>query len=223
MSLFVEQLATQGLLFFITLGQTFYHTFTKKQIVPAEKEELTLWGYYSLSTEPYIEEQIVYAPSEITMEQDQFFQSFLQPIVNSTQEDCIMNAPSEPIEDDMLTMDAWNDEPAPVEVSKRLAAKADTRISEHKIGEQLWVVEVVGEEQGYIHVSDGSGRAWVETIAYGCFGKGDILSILVDRTIQNQVFAKAVDVLQKKSLEFAIEEHLFNEKEFYEEYSTVAS
>lgn len=226
MLLFIEQLATQGLLFFLTLGETIYHSFTNKVVVPAEKEaneELPLWGLHLLSNEPVIEQPmmvdpIVYAPSEMTMEQEAFFQSFLKPIAEYVQEDCTNNASIQLIENDMLTMDAWEENPAPVKVTPRLSAKADSRIVEHKIGEQLWVVEVVGEEQGYLHVSDGSARAWVEAISFGTFDKGDILSIIVDRNEHNQVFAKAVDILQKISTEFAFEESQLSANEQNEDY-----
>ena len=174
--------------------------------IPTEKDDLTQWGYNSLQREPIVEEPVVYTPSEMSLEQEQFFTSFFNPIVNSTQEDCITNVSNVDIESDMLLMDAWEEQPTPVEVSQRLSAKADSRIVEQKVGEQLWVVEVVGEEQGYLHVSDGSARAWVEAVAYGTFDKGDILSILVERTIENHVFARAVDILQKNSTDFAIEE-----------------
>lgn len=201
----IEQLAVQGLLFFITLGESLYYLNAKVE-TPIEKAEPILWGYNSLNKAPIVEEPIVYTQSEMSMEQEEFFTSFFNPIVNSTQEDCSTNNSIGDYESDMLTMDAWDEQPTPVEVSQRLSAKADSRIADQKIGEQLWVVEVVGEEQGYLHVSDGSARAWVEVAAYGAFGKGDILSILVERTLENHVLARAVDLLQKNSIEFALEE-----------------
>lgn len=226
MLLLIEQIATQGLLFFLTLGETIKHSFTNKVVVPAEKEaneELPSWGLHLLSAEPVKEEPmivepIVYAPSEMTMEQEAFFQSFLNPIAEYVQADCTNDASEEHMESDMLTMDAWEEQPTPVKVTPRLSAKADSRIAEHKLGEQLWVVEIVGEEQGYLHVSDGSARAWVEAISFGGFDKGDILSVMVDRTEQNQVYAKAIDILQKKSTEFALEESYFNDTNSYDEY-----
>lgn len=230
----IEQLAVQGLLFFITLGETLFHLNAKVE-TPTEKEEPTLWGYNSLNKDVIIEEAmvctpseisfeqepIVYTQSEMTLEQKQFFTSFFNPIVNSTEEDCSTNASIGDSESDMLTMAAWDEQPKPVEVSQRLSAKADSRIADQKIGEQLWVVEVFGEEQGYLHVSDGSARAWVEVAAYGTFGKGDILSMLVERTLENHVLARAVDLLQKNSVDFALEEDI-NDFMLHEEYDKTA-
>lgn len=231
MLILIEQIAIQGLLFFLTLGETLYYSFTNKVVVPTEnvtQEELPSWGLHLLSNEPVIEkpmivEPIVYTPSEMTMEQEAYFKSFLNPIAEYVQEDCTNDALAEHIESDMLTMDAWEEQPTPVKVTPRLSAKADSRIAENKTGEQLWVVEIVGEEQGYLHVSDGSARAWVEAISFGNFDKGDILSMIVDRTPQSQVFAKAVDILQKKSTEFALEESQINDTDIYEEYENYKS
>ena len=207
MLLLIEQIATQGLLFFMTIAQTIYHSFTKKEIIPADSVNVPLWGIHAIQKELICEEPVVYAASEMTNDQEQFFQSFFNSVAISVQEDCSNEAPPEAIDSDMLTMDAWEDTPARVEVSQRLSAKANARIADHLVGEQLWVVEVVGEEQGYLHVSDGSGRAWVEALTFGTFDKGDILSILVERTEENILSTKALDILQKKSFDFAIEDY----------------
>lgn len=230
----IEQLAMQSLLFFMTMGQTIYYSFAKFEL-PKQVEVQPLWGYHALTVQPLIhestdcivsqstmEEPVKYIASQLNTEQELFLTSFLNQI-NHIQNDCITPPSNEEVENEMLSMDDWKEEPAPVSVNKRLAAKADTRILDNKFGEQLWVIEIVGEEQGYLHVSDGSARAWVDAIEFGTFNKGDILSMLVDRNEQNHVIAKAIDLLQERSMHFAIEEHNYGDMGADRDYSSIAS
>ena len=122
-------------------------------------------------------------------------------------------------ESEFLTMEDWKEEPMPVSMSTQLSAKASHKIGEGYIGEQLWVVEVVGYEQSYIHVSDGESRAWLNLRKLGKANKGDILSLLVERDESDQLYVMKVDVLQQKSNDFAleIEEELdYQHTEYYE-------
>lgn len=122
-------------------------------------------------------------------------------------------------ESEFLTMEDWKEEPMPVSMSNQLSAKASHKIGEGFVGEQLWVVEVVGYEQSYIHVSDGESRAWLNLRKLHRANKGDILTLLVERDESDQLHVLQVDVLQQKSTDFAleIEEELENEHiDFYE-------
>lgn len=108
-------------------------------------------------------------------------------------------------ESEFLTMEDWKEEPMPVSMSTQLSARASHKIGEGYVGEQLWVVEVVGYEQSYIHVSDGESRAWLNLRKLGMANKGDILSLLVERDESDQLYVVKVDVLQQKSNDFALE------------------
>lgn len=126
----------------------------------------------------------------------------------------------EPIaESEFLKMEDWKEEPMPVSMSTQLSAKASHKIGEGFVGEQLWVVEVVGYEQSYIHVSDGDSRAWLNLRKLHRANKGDILTLLVERDESDQLHVLRVDVLQQKSSDFAleIEEELeYQHVDFYE-------
>ncbi|WP_211656182.1 hypothetical protein [Planococcus alpniumensis] len=122
-------------------------------------------------------------------------------------------------ESEFLTMEDWKEEPMPVSMSNQLSAKASHKIGEGFVGEQLWVVEVVGYEQSYIHVSDGESRAWLNLRKLHRANKGDILTLLVEQDESDQLYVLQVDVLQQKSTDFAleIEEEFENEHiDFYE-------
>lgn len=122
-------------------------------------------------------------------------------------------------ESEFLTMEDWKEEAMPVSMSTQLSARASHKIGQGYVGEQLWVVEVVGYEQSYIHVSDGESRTWLNLRKLGMASKGDILSLLVERDESDQLYVLKVDVLQQKSTDFAleIEEEMENQQiEYYE-------
>lgn len=104
-----------------------------------------------------------------------------------------------------LTMEDWSEESMPVSVDSTLSATASHKINDGFIGEQLWIVEVVGYEQNYIHVSDGATRTWLNVNKFKNIGKGDILSVLVERDVSDQLYVLDIDTLQQKSNDFAIE------------------
>lgn len=122
-------------------------------------------------------------------------------------------------ESEFLTMEDWKEEAMPVSMSTQLSARASHKIGQGYVGEQLWVVEVVGYEQSYIHVSDGESRTWLNLRKLGMASKGDILSLLVERDESDQLYVLKVNVLQQKSTDFAleIEEEMENQQiEYYE-------
>lgn len=232
MLLLIESLLTQGLMFFMTLGESLYY-FLVKQEVPAE-EPLPLWGLprsvVSTENQDSSISKNVYTASVLTDEQELFFQQFLN-ISNETQ-DCSKNnyvdqvvsteAPTDEVE--LLSMASWEEyEPQAISLSSKLAAKADCRIKDLVMGKQLWVVEVVGEEQGYLHVSDGSGREWINGTFSNNVHKGDILSIIVDRNAENNIELLAIDILQEYSSEFSIDDELMVPDNYYQEYSHVVA
>lgn len=215
----IEQLLIHGILvfmslfeFFMSLQQTFVMD-SKSMIAHSDsKETLPLWGLPSGEVVSLVIGNAIvekaYVESKTTEEHTVFLASLLI-------EDC--SEPQNPLtytdeeHQDMLTMDQWQAEPTPVSVKKQLAATASAKISDLVLGEQLWVVEVVGEEQGYAHVSDGSARAWVDVASFGTVMKGDILSILIERSQDLRVRSLDVDILQRRSMEFELLDEIESE------------
>lgn len=206
MILIIESLATQGLLFFMAIVESLYHSLTKKDCLFKSKavlEKTPLWGLpTTVIDNNEFQNESNYQPSILTAEQSNFFQAFLG-IENKEMDDCIIEPT--PIDSDILTMEDWNEQTPPVSVTPKLAATADAKISDYLIGKQLWVAEVVGEEQGFLHVSDGSGRAWVEASRFSLIGKGDILSLLIERDSLEDIYALEIDILQKYSTDFSVD------------------
>lgn len=231
MLLIIESLLTQGIMFFMTLGESLYYFLTKQKV--SAEEPLPLWGLprsvVSVGNQESVR-QNEYTASVLTAEQEQFFQQFISG--TNEMEDCMENNYLEsvtPIEDpsyesELLSMASWDElEPQAVLLSSKLASKADCRIKDLVIGKQLWVVEVVGEEQGYLHVSDGSAREWVNCTFIRNINKGDILSIFVERNVDNHIDILAIDMLQKYSSDFSIEDELMiNDDYFHTESHVVA-
>lgn len=115
---------------------------------------------------------------------------------------------------DILSMSDWEEEPIPTSMDKQLSATASHKINDTYIGEQLWIVEVVGYEQNYLHVSDGATRTWLNIDGFNNIHHGDILSVLVERNLTEHLKVIDIDILQKKSKDFAIE---FEDIEFEDE------
>ena len=163
--------------------------------------DMALWGLpHQVMVKNVLEEP--YAVSVLSVNEEAFF-NLISESVNP-----VMIADVKEAEEEILTMAAWSEEPDPVAVTATLAASANAKISDHKIGEQLWIVEVVGEEQGYLHVSDGNGRAWVNSVGFGSFTRKDILSVLVDRKSDIRVDLLTADVLQKHTTDFSMADDL---------------
>lgn len=49
-----------------------------------------------------------------------------------------------------------------IEMDESYTGFATAKINDNLVGQQQWTVQVIGIEMGYIHVSDGSGRLWLE-------------------------------------------------------------
>ncbi|MEK5071753.1 hypothetical protein [Sporosarcina sp. FSL K6-1508] len=153
-----------------------------------------------------IQEEVVvpYEVSVLTEEHNSFFNTLSDSLNLSITEEVEVF-----IEDkEKLTMSDWKKEPEPVAVTTILAASANAKINDCRIGEQLWIVEVIGEEQGFIHVSDGSGRAWINSNGFGAFSRKDILSVLVERKTDIQVELLSADMLQEHSTDFSMVDEL---------------
>lgn len=168
----------------------------------------------------------IHQVSILTIEQDSFFTDFASSLLDEKEteevEMIVSEQPKSEPEDDMLSMEAWSPEPEPVTVSSKLSASANAKISEQRLGEQLWVVEVVGEEQGYLHVSDGSGRAWINFNGFGNFSRRDILSVLVNRENDLRLNLIDADLLQQFSTEFSMADELHDSSYAYEEDTLIA-
>lgn len=86
-------------------------------------------------------------------------------------------------------------------------------IDDYILGVQLWTVEVVGYEQDYLHVSDGSSRTWLHLCNHNVV-IGDILSLEVDRKTHEDVEVISVELLQTTSIDYMTVDQL----EHFEEY-----
>ncbi len=234
MILFIEQLLIHGAFIFMNLTQALYEFSAflfceisteeehKKSSVSIEKVNsaedcIPLWGLPVINKELAKQE---YVPTFLTDEQDDYFASLID-CINSTEEEIleeVQGVAQAKVDDSILTMDSWQGETEPVAVTTTLAATANAKITDSLIGEQLWVVEVIGEEQEYLHVSDGSGRAWINAENFGQLGKRDILSVLVHRQSDLRVELVAVEVLQRHSSEFSLLDEYYNTE--FNEYST---
>lgn len=219
MILMIEQLLIHGVLVFISLFEFFMnlqHTFavdsksvTEQNMTFENNKALPLWGMPSAEVISLAignaKVEKAYEASEITEEHNVFLASLL---IEDCPEPQIPFVYSDDSKEDMLTMDQWQAEPTPVMVTRQLAATASAKIADLAFGVQLWVVEVVGEEQGYVHVSDGSARAWVDVASFGKILKGDILSILIDRSEDLRIRALDADILQRRSTDFELLDEL---------------
>lgn len=205
MILLLEAIFIHGFLisysFFITFFDFYCIIFSNEKVrldnnkLSASEENTILWGLPRSSST--LTEEIKYVETKIDKEHDNYVGDVVSFIAAEDES-------SDDNERDMLSMEAWTDELPSSNVGSVLAAKATAKISDMLLGEQLWVVEVVGEEQGYLHVSDGSGRAWINATNYHIFGRKDILSVLVNRTTDIGVELIEADILQKHSSDFCI-------------------
>lgn len=228
MILFIEQLLIHGAFLFMNAIQGLYEfsaflfcetnseckksSTTSKEIASAE-DCIPLWGLPVINNQVDLQQE-TYTTTFITEEQDNYFSSLIDCFKDTKEQalEEVHDVVQSEFEDSILTMDSWESQTDPVAVTPKLAAIANAKINESLIGEQLWVVEVIGAEQEYIHVSDGSGRAWINAENFGTLGKRDILSILVNRESDLSVELTAVDVLQKHSYDFSLLDDCYNDE-----------
>jgi len=232
MILFIEAVAIHGFLFFMWLGQACvdYSCFwitpeaesmndsnqsvmkSEQIVVPVAVEQVAVQKTVAKVLKPIQ----MYEESALTSEQDSFFTMFAESI---NQVEVSSQASATGIVD-KLSMEQWKEETEAVDVTPKLASIANAKIKDCIIGEQLWVVEVIGEEQDFLHVSDGSGRAWIDSKDIGTFTRKDIVSVLVNRKTDIQIELLAADVLQRHSTEFSMSDDLYNNDS--EEYIAIA-
>lgn len=167
-----------------------------------EDEELPLWGLPdsipSLNKETAPEERVAYQETQLTKEHDLFYESLYQSVA----ENCSIDSDNPYTYEDTLPVFSMVEASESVSTVKE-PMKATARIKDYRMGEQVWTVEVVGEEQGYIHVSDGTARAWLNANEFGQFFKGDILTMLIERKGE-QLQILQMELLQRKSKDFLI-------------------
>jgi len=176
-----------------------------------EENDIPLWGMKTMIVELPVNKVAEYEKSMVDENQLKFFEEISSSLEDI---DCILPdlSPAYDGSDELITMDVWKEETAPVKITKKLSASASSRINDFELGEQLWVVEVVGEEQGYLHISDGSARTWIDGSNFGSFSKGDILSVLVERKSDNRITTLDIDILQKRSTDFLIPDEIWLEE-----------
>lgn len=90
------------------------------------------------------------------------------------------------------------------ETEGNVATVSHSNIASQLLGHQEWQVEIVGQESGYYHVSDGSGRAWVFIGDHYDISKGDILKLKVERLSEDNVQVQHIELLQKKSFDYVV-------------------
>ncbi|MDQ0271240.1 hypothetical protein [Cytobacillus purgationiresistens] len=171
------------------------------------KKEIPLWGLPIIEDLATEDVSFTYQLSEPSENETIFFNElsnevFSEAAATSCRQLDPLECPAHE-EDEILSMDSWEEKPATVNVDKHLSINATTRISDEVLGLQKWVVEIVGEEQGYLHVSDGTSRVWVHAGAYESINKGDILSLTVDCQ-ENNILVLDIEILQTISTDFII-------------------
>lgn len=207
----IEQFLIHSFLLFQSI---FTHTVPYAvYLTPSQSQEdvTPLWGLPVFEQSSIETSKPLYESSQLTDTHETFLDGLVNGFEESTPEtqfDCtndyyehesiMMNS------DEWLSMDSWENEPQPIAFKESLPLLATAQIADYEIGEQVWIVQVVGEEQGYIHVSDGSGRAWVNAESFGSIGKGDYLSMMVERVDVTHVNALQIDMIQQHSSEFSL-------------------
>lgn len=179
-------------------------------------EEMPLWGMPHPSeftgVIPEVNKpkpvDVEYEKSHLTNDQ----QAFVSELINS------INCKDSNDDDDLITMKDW-EKNTEIKVAPRFSSTATARIEDYELGEQVWVVEVVGEEQNYLHISDGTAREWINIEHFNCsdeISKGDILSLLVERHNDRRITVKSIEILQKVSHDFSIPDEVYEEREVQE-------
>lgn len=176
-----------------TLSEEQQDFFKKISMWDAIEEKDTV--FVEAEVEPYIPEE---APAANAAELEQLF---AEP---QMVEEVTPVKETRTLEDQFISMSDWEEKPVP-EMNIGLSSTATHKIKDQFIGEQLWIVEIIGYEQDYIHVSDGDSRAWLKVRNSKGLSKNDILSVLVERDLEDQLHVIDLDILQKHSQEFALE------------------
>lgn len=89
-----------------------------------------------------------------------------------------------------------------IEMDASYTGFATAKINDNLFGQQQWTVQVIGSEMGYIHVSDGSGRIWLEigVEKAGKIRNGNILVIDVNRE-DDKVHVERILRIEDNSIE----------------------
>lgn len=192
-------------------------------------EEMPLWGMPRpseftevisdtavITNEPKpVDVEVEYEKSHLTNDQ----QAFVSELINSININCMDSND----DDDLITMKDW-EENTEIKVAPRFSSTATARIEDYELGEQVWVVEVVGEEQNYLHISDGTAREWINIEQFNCsdeISKGDILSLLVERHNDRRITVKSIEILQKVSHDFSIPDEEYENEYAYSAYNII--
>lgn len=120
----------------------------------------------------------------------------------------------EPCNKEYIQMNGWNEVASISSVQQIYSATANAQIGDYLLGEQVWVAEVVGTEQGYLHISDGTARAWINASNSYLFNRGDILLLSVLRLDENEIEVEKIELLQCVSNDFIITDEFYNEGYF---------
>lgn len=226
MLLIIEQLLIHAAFIFMNVVQGLYELSLflfhaegqrpEQQQPESNVECRPLWGLPPIESPVMETPEVLYTATTPTDEQNKFFAMLIDEIAGE---------PAESEDNTILRMDSWQEEETTdVAVPSLLSATANSKIGDSEIGEQLWVAEVIGEEQSYIHVSDGSGRAWIDCQQIGSFGRRDIVSLHVNRLTDARVELITAELLQSHSEEFCLlDDDQYDELNFYESEDQYAS
>lgn len=181
-------------LYYLNLAENCSNTSTTEDVVP-------------------VEEVVNYSPSVLREEEEMFFNSLL-----GTETVKAVETELEPQmieEEEYLDFNNFTtDYPVSEELTNQTVLSIE-KIDDYVMGMQQWTVEVVGQEQDFIHVSDGSSRTWLQVINQDVVN-GDILELLVDRKSHDSVELISMDLLQRRSLDYQMADK-FDYDEIYQE------
>ena len=181
-------------LYYLNLAENCSNTSTTEKVVP-------------------VEEVLNYSPSILGEEEEMFFNSLI-----GTETVVFEATDSEPplVEDEeYLDFNTFTtDYPVSEELSNQTML-TNEKIDDYVTGMQQWTVEVIGQEQDFIHVSDGSSRTWLQ-VNNQYVANGDILELLVDRKSHDSVELISIELLQRRSIDYQMEDK-FDYDEIFQE------
>lgn len=123
------------------------HSFGEDLEKTARKEPSSFLPPVEVVTEPLETEPMITPAAMSEIGEDEF--AFLEEV------QAFIGAEVE--EEDLLTVEDLDDELSPMPVPE----VATVKIADERLGLQQWTVVVVGKEQNYVHVYDGT-RVWVD-------------------------------------------------------------
>lgn len=215
-----EMLDTETMNFFASLGlvekeneieQDVLNRPAAQEDCPTEQDDIAYLAYLdTLSYGTHDDEEVAFSHEDAV---------FLHTVHDAVQEEAVQLFSTEIIpqntkETEYLTLDDCDFEISPIAIPQQYRELAEHEIIERHIGFQSWVCQVVGTEQDYIHISDGTARAWANISLFGReFNQGDIVFLEVSMNANQTLIVHTVNYLEKaRYVEFCnIEEESYDD------------